>query len=172
MEIFLAKQERTIGLSLLRPTRNRFRTNVSPPARGDTSLLASTEFPSNIDLSMLDKEPIVDDKTAKDRLLCALTQNYAILHFKKHSTYLPGSCVATLDNNEGKRNQESCCTEVYYQTFPCLRIVQPRGFNLALAPIPTDVAYGYHPCSINGYVFLTEPHPRRICRWQRPRWKW
>ena len=104
MEIFLAKQERTIGLSLLRPTRNRFRTNVSPPARGDTSLLASTEFPSNIDLSMLDKEPIVDDKTAKDRLLCALTQNYTPFQ-EAFDVFSRNLCVprmvATLDNNEG-----------------------------------------------------------------------
>lgn len=44
------------------------------------------------------------------------------------------------------------CDTIYYQAFPCLRIVEPSGFSIGPH---SDVAYGHHPCSINYYVPLT-----------------
>lgn len=36
------------------------------------------------------------------------------------------------------------CDEIYYQCFPCVRIVQPNEFSIGPH---ADVAYGHHPCS-------------------------
>ena len=44
------------------------------------------------------------------------------------------------------------CDEIYYQAFPCIRIVQPGEFSIGPH---ADVAYGHHPCSVNYYVPLT-----------------
>lgn len=44
------------------------------------------------------------------------------------------------------------CDEIYYQAFPCLRVVQPGEFSIGPH---CDVAYGHHPCSVNFYVPLT-----------------
>jgi hypothetical protein len=45
------------------------------------------------------------------------------------------------------------CDEIYYQAFPCIRIVQPGEFSIGPH---ADVAYGHHPCSVNYYVPLTQ----------------
>jgi cytidyltransferase-like protein len=45
------------------------------------------------------------------------------------------------------------CEEIYYQAFPCLRIVQPDEFSIGPH---CDAAYGHHPCSVNFYVPLTQ----------------
>eukprot|EP00603_Paraphysomonas_imperforata_P009801 CAMPEP_0114477076 /NCGR_PEP_ID=MMETSP0104-20121206/15141_1 /TAXON_ID=37642 ORGANISM="Paraphysomonas imperforata, Strain PA2" /NCGR_SAMPLE_ID=MMETSP0104 /ASSEMBLY_ACC=CAM_ASM_000202 /LENGTH=907 /DNA_ID=CAMNT_0001651941 /DNA_START=12 /DNA_END=2735 /DNA_ORIENTATION=+ len=44
------------------------------------------------------------------------------------------------------------CDEIYYQAFPCIRVVQPDEFSIGPH---ADVAYGHHPCSINYYLPLT-----------------
>lgn len=44
------------------------------------------------------------------------------------------------------------CEEIYYQAFPCVRVVEPGGFSIGPH---ADVAYGHHPCSVNFYVPLT-----------------
>lgn len=45
-----------------------------------------------------------------------------------------------------------CEGEIYYQAFPCIRIVQPDEFSIGPH---SDVMYGHHPLSINFYVPLT-----------------
>ena len=45
------------------------------------------------------------------------------------------------------------CDEIYYQAFPCIRVVQPDDFSIGPH---ADAAYGHHPCSTNYYVPLTE----------------
>jgi hypothetical protein len=45
------------------------------------------------------------------------------------------------------------CDEIYYQSFPCLRMVQPDEFSIGPH---CDSAYGHHPCSVNFYVPLTQ----------------
>jgi hypothetical protein len=42
---------------------------------------------------------------------------------------------------------------VYYQSFPCIRIIRPRDFSIGPH---ADVAYGHSPFSINFYVPLTD----------------
>ena len=42
--------------------------------------------------------------------------------------------------------------EVYYQTFPCVRVVRPGDFSIGPH---ADSTYGHHPCSINFYIPLT-----------------
>ena len=41
---------------------------------------------------------------------------------------------------------------IYYQAFPCLRIVQPGEFSIGPH---ADIAYGHHPGSVNFYIPLT-----------------
>ena len=43
--------------------------------------------------------------------------------------------------------------EVYYQSFPCLRVVRPGDFSIGPH---ADCAYGHHPCTINFYIPLTK----------------
>lgn len=45
------------------------------------------------------------------------------------------------------------CEEIYYQAFPCLRMVQPGEFSIGPH---CDAAYGHHPCSTNFYVPFTQ----------------
>ena len=122
-----------------------------------SSLLTSTGFPPNTDLSMLHKEPLLDGKGAKERLLYALTQNYTSFQ-ESYDEFVRNICaprmVAALDLEWGSDLKSSRCNEIYYQAFPCLRIVQPGDFSIGPH---SDVAYGHHPCSVNGYVSLTEP---------------
>ncbi len=114
-----------------------------------SSLLESAGFSPLTDLSNLHKEPLVDGKSAKDRLLHALTQNYSAFQ-ESYDTFVRKVCVPRLVKALNDEN----CTKVYYQAFPCLRIVQPGEFSIGPH---SDVAYGHHPCSVNGYVSLTEP---------------
>jgi hypothetical protein len=43
-------------------------------------------------------------------------------------------------------------TEIWFQAFPCVRVVQPGDFSIGPH---ADAAYGHHPCSVNFYVPLT-----------------
>ncbi|KAL7541400.1 hypothetical protein ACHAWF_006925 [Thalassiosira exigua] len=43
--------------------------------------------------------------------------------------------------------------EVYYQSFPCVRVVRPGDFSIGPH---ADCSYGHHPCSINFYIPLTQ----------------
>ena len=42
---------------------------------------------------------------------------------------------------------------VYYQAFPCVRVVTPGAFSIGPH---CDASYGHHPCSVNFYVPLTD----------------
>lgn len=46
-----------------------------------------------------------------------------------------------------------CQGEIYYQAFPCIRMVQPGEFSIGPH---ADVAYGHHPFTTNFYVLLTD----------------
>jgi cytidyltransferase-like protein len=122
------------------------------------SLLASAGFPPDTDLSKLHKAPLVDGRTAKDRLLYALTQNHGPFQ-AAFDDFVRVFCVprmmAALGSQNTNETGPTVTTEVcYYQAFPCLRIVQPGEFSIGPH---SDVAYGHHPCSVNGYVSLAEP---------------
>lgn len=44
-------------------------------------------------------------------------------------------------------------SEVYYQAFPCIRIVRPKEFSIG---IHADVNYGFNPANVNYYIPLTD----------------
>jgi cytidyltransferase-like protein len=48
---------------------------------------------------------------------------------------------------------DSSVTEIYYQSFPCIRMVQPGDFSIGPH---SDIAYGHHVGSVNFYVPLTK----------------
>jgi hypothetical protein len=49
-------------------------------------------------------------------------------------------------------SDDGSCRTLYFQSFPCLRAIQPDEFSIGPH---ADVAYGHHPCSINFYIPLT-----------------
>lgn len=104
------------------------------------SLLTSANFDASTDLSQLHRYP-----GAKNRMLYSLTNNYS--NFQQvFDDFVRHVCVPHLTSIYD-------CEEVYYQSFPCIRIVQPNEFSIGPH---ADVAYGHHPCSINFYIPLTE----------------
>jgi hypothetical protein len=107
------------------------------------ALFESTNLPCDTDLSLLHKLP---DKNAKDRLLYDLTRNPGPFH-QAYDDFVRNDCAPRFAALAGDD-----CTEIYYQSFPCLRIVQPNEFSIGPH---ADVAYGHHPCSVNFYVPLT-----------------
>ena len=119
------------------------------------SLLECFGLPIDYDLRYIHQRPSFPvgesrlcDFEEKDRLLEKLTINYA--NFQQHyDEFVRTVCIpqlaATTDNNN--------CDTYYYQSFPCLRMLQPDEFSIGPH---SDVAYGHHPCSINFYVPLTD----------------
>lgn len=117
------------------------------------ALLSSAGFAANTNLSQLHNEPRIDGKAAKDRLLQALTENHRPFQ-EAFDTFVRTVCVPRMVHAFQGGEHSKSCTKVFYQAFPCLRIVQPGDFSIGPH---SDVAYGHHPCSVNGYVSLTEP---------------
>lgn len=117
-----------------------------------SGLLESTNLPFDTDLSKLHEQP---DGVDKDHLLHRLTQNPKPFQMA-YDSFVREVCVPRFvammkdGNDKGRKGLE--CSEVYYQAFPCLRIVQPNEFSIGPH---ADVAYGHHPCSVNFYVPLT-----------------
>ncbi|KAG7371811.1 glycerol-3-phosphate cytidylyltransferase [Nitzschia inconspicua] len=107
------------------------------------ALFASANLPPDTDLSLIHTLP---DKQAKDRLLYELTQNPGLFH-AAYDNFVLNVCAPRFAASMGED-----CTEIYYQSFPCVRIVQPNEFSIGPH---ADVAYGHHPCSVNFYVPLT-----------------
>jgi len=103
-------------------------------------------LPGDMDLSRIHE---MQEGQAKDHLFYALTQNPTPFH-EVYDDFVRMVCVprfaALLENSS------SSCNEVYYQSFPCIRIVQPEEFSIGPH---ADVAYGHHPCSVNFYIPLT-----------------
>jgi cytidyltransferase-like protein len=109
-----------------------------------SALSESTKYPVDTDLSRIHE---CSDPRAKDRLLHALTQNPTPFH-EAYDDFVRKVCVPRFASLVGET-----CTEIYYQSFPCLRLVQPNEFSIGPH---SDVAYGHHPCSVNFYVPLTK----------------
>jgi choline-phosphate cytidylyltransferase len=104
------------------------------------SFLQSTGLASDYDLTRLHQDP-----GAKDYALFRLTQQPSYLQ-EAYDDFVLNVCAPrmalVLD-----------CDCIYYQAFPCLRMVQPDEFSIGPH---ADVAYGHHPCSVNFYLPLTE----------------
>lgn len=105
-----------------------------------TAFLESVDLPADYDLSRIHR---IDG--AKDKLLYTLTkQSSCFQNF--FDSFVRTVCAPHLASIYE-------CEEIYYQAFPCLRIVQPDEFSIGPH---ADVAYGHHPCSVNFYLPLTQ----------------
>eukprot|EP00521_Asterionellopsis_glacialis_P010177 CAMPEP_0195303040 /NCGR_PEP_ID=MMETSP0707-20130614/32149_1 /TAXON_ID=33640 /ORGANISM="Asterionellopsis glacialis, Strain CCMP134" /LENGTH=400 /DNA_ID=CAMNT_0040366473 /DNA_START=9 /DNA_END=1211 /DNA_ORIENTATION=+ len=103
------------------------------------ALLRSMGLPEDTDLSRLHEH-----SGRKDKALYTLTTQPAIFQnsFDKFVLDVCAPHFASLLD----------CEEIYYQAFPCIRMVQPDEFSIGPH---ADVAYGHHPCSVNYYLPLT-----------------
>jgi hypothetical protein len=104
------------------------------------AFLESIDLPASYDLSRIHE---VDG--AKDKLLHTLTKQSS--HFQEvFDSFVRTVCAPHLASIYD-------CEEIYYQAFPCVRIVQPNEFSIGPH---SDVSYGHHPCSINFYLPMTQ----------------
>jgi cytidyltransferase-like protein len=104
------------------------------------SFLQSTGMASDYDLTRLHMDP-----GAKDAALFRLTQQPSCLQ-QAYDDFVLNVCAPRMTSILD-------CDYIYYQAFPCVRMVQPDEFSIGPH---ADVAYGHHPCSVNFYVPLTE----------------
>ena len=105
-----------------------------------SSLLAAGSLAPETDLSRLHEQ-----KDAKDRLLFSLTQNYTEFQ-EVFDRFVRQVCVPHLASFFD-------CDEMFYQAFPCVRVVQPKEFSIGPH---SDLSYGHSPFSTNFYVPLTK----------------
>ena len=105
--------------------------------------LQSCNLPIDFDLSALHKNA----EPTKDEMLFTFASNYC--HFQAvYDDFVRSVCcpfVASLSDEP--------MNEVYYQSFPCVRVVRPGDFSIGPH---ADCAYGHHPTSINFYIPLTK----------------
>lgn len=104
-----------------------------------SAFLQSTGLPFGTDLSRLHEH-----SGAKDAALFSLTRDFSSFQVVFDS-FVRNVCAPHMASLWG-------CDEIFYQAFPCVRIVQPDEFSIGPH---ADVAYGHHPCSINYYIPLT-----------------
>jgi cytidyltransferase-like protein len=119
------------------------------------ALLRTCHLPTETNLELLHTDPM-----AKDTLLRALTVACASssssssefqLLFDSLVRNVCAPKIAALYNASVTDEKDQLKT-IYYQAFPCIRIVQPGEFSIGPH---ADVSYGHHPCSINFYIPLT-----------------
>lgn len=104
------------------------------------SLLHAVCLQSDFDLSSMHEE-----EGQKDNLLQLLTHRHGSFQ-ETFDQFVRSVCAPHMA-------RLFPCDEIFYQAFPCLRIVQPGEFSIGPH---SDVAYGHHPCSVNFYVPLTQ----------------
>ncbi|KAL7538270.1 hypothetical protein ACHAXR_009528 [Thalassiosira sp. AJA248-18] len=106
--------------------------------------LQSCRLSSDFDLSQLHK---CTEPNFKDEMLFSFARDRH--HFQEaYDEFVRSVCcpyVASLSDQP--------LDEIYYQSFPCVRVVRPGDFSIGPH---ADVSYGHHPCSINCYVPLTK----------------
>jgi hypothetical protein len=105
-----------------------------------SALLCSADLPVDTDLTLLHMS-----KDQKYRLLSRLTQQPTIFQ-DIYDRFVRDVCAPIVASR-------IVCDEIYYQAFPCVRIVQPDEFSIGPH---ADASYGHHPCSVNFYVPLTQ----------------
>lgn len=115
--------------------------NTQNPLR--EMLLESLNLPFDFDLSR-----IHEVEGRKDELMELLaSQREPSLFQQAYDAFVRDVCAPHMASTlEG-------CNEIYYQAYPCIRIVQPDEFSIGPH---SDIAYGHHPCSVNYYVPLTQ----------------
>ena len=121
--------------------------------------LDACQLPQDFDLTLLH-----EDLAAKKRALYSLsTKRDGRIKFQEvFDHFVRAVCAPHLisllsqESNESESTQSPACTEIYYQAFPCIRIVQPHDFSIGPH---ADIMYGHHPCTVNYYLPLTCIHP-------------
>jgi len=108
------------------------------------SFLESACLPSDFDLSRLHENT---NQNLKDELLFAFASNYRQFQ-TVYDDFVRRVCIPFVASMS-----ETPIEEVYYQSFPCVRIIRPTEFSIGPH---ADTAYGHHPCSINFYIPLTK----------------
>lgn len=126
------------------------------------SLLKAFQLENNYDLTLMHQ-----DTFAKNNAFHSLTTHPGnrIQFQEVFDTFVRAVCAPHLVNlmkdnkstnspnlTESLSSLNLPCTEIYYQAFPCIRVVQPNDFSIGPH---ADVMYGHHPCSINYYLPLT-----------------
>eukprot|EP00584_Thalassiosira_punctigera_P007179 CAMPEP_0172536504 /NCGR_PEP_ID=MMETSP1067-20121228/8260_1 /TAXON_ID=265564 ORGANISM="Thalassiosira punctigera, Strain Tpunct2005C2" /NCGR_SAMPLE_ID=MMETSP1067 /ASSEMBLY_ACC=CAM_ASM_000444 /LENGTH=865 /DNA_ID=CAMNT_0013321593 /DNA_START=47 /DNA_END=2641 /DNA_ORIENTATION=- len=107
--------------------------------------LQSCSLPTEFNLSQLHKYK--NPENFKDEMLLSFAKD-RICFQEVYDEFVRSVCcpfVASLSNEP--------IDEVYYQSFPCVRVVRPGDFSIGPH---ADSSYGHHPCSINFYVPLTK----------------
>jgi len=117
--------------------RIKFDSEDYPLRKALTDLIGLQE---NFDLSTLHMIP-----RAKIQLMYSLTRNFETFQ-RIYDEFVRGVCIPQIEGL-------FACESFYYQSFPCLRIVQPHEFSIGPH---ADVSYGHHPCSVNFYTLLTK----------------
>jgi cytidyltransferase-like protein len=105
------------------------------------ALLRCCGFLDSYDLSKLHLQ---DD--GKDKLLYTLTSNFSEFQ-NVYDEFVRQVCAPRMVAATGTTE-----SEIVYQAFPCIRVVQPGEFSIGPH---SDVTYGHHAGSINIYVPLT-----------------
>lgn len=100
------------------------------------SFLKATHFSYGMDLSQLHRY-----NGAKNRMFHALTKNFSEFQ-QVFCAFVLDVCTQHFPNT----------ADVYFQSFPCIRIIQPGDFSIGPH---CDLVYGHHPASVNFYVPLT-----------------
>lgn len=101
------------------------------------ALLVAGNLPSGFDLTQLHQE-----NDAKDQMMRSLTTNWRDFQ-TLFTTFVLRVCAPQFSDSYDS---------LYFQTFPCLRVIQPDEFSIGPH---ADVAYGHHPSSINFYIPIT-----------------
>ena len=108
------------------------------------SFLKTARLPSDFDLSRLHENT---NQNLKDELLLAFASNYRQFQ-TVYDDFVRRVCIPFV-----ALMSEKPMEEVYYQSFPCVRMIRPGEFSIGPH---ADTSYGHHPCSINFYIPLTK----------------
>jgi len=126
---------------------------VSFPLR--EAFLASLGLPDDYDLSCVhQKVGHSGAVSTKDRLFYNLTQQPSPTRFQQvYDDFVTSVCAPQIAESYAScGDEEAECDEIFYQCFPCIRVVQPDEFSIGPH---ADVSYGHNPCSVNFYLPLT-----------------
>jgi cytidyltransferase-like protein len=104
-----------------------------------STLLRCTDFPENTNLEQLHTK-----ENGKIQFMKSLRKNFREFQ-EVFDRFVLEVCAPRMAASYD-------CHEIYYQSFPCVRMIQPGEFSIGPH---ADVAYGHHPASSNFYVPMT-----------------
>mmetsp|Transcript_6444 Transcript_6444/g.12933 ORF Transcript_6444/g.12933 Transcript_6444/m.12933 type:complete len:885 (-) Transcript_6444:27-2681(-) len=114
------------------------------------AFIKSCSLPSKIDLSQIHNHC---GSSIKEEMMISFRSDPSYFQ-AVYDHFVRSVCapfVASMAKEYGNENDP--IDEIYYQSFPCVRVVQPGEFSIGPH---ADCAYGHHPCSLNFYVPLTQ----------------